>query len=445
MTAPDVRQFRETRLRKPMAPYENLSGRAPETSIAKVQKILKEGWGRRSHPAVDLTGPIPWEESAAVSRTWSFYIHCWDPIHDLLMAYSLTGERAYFDPALRIARDWVTRYAARNVRSAFAWYDMAVGLRAGRLAYILDAAARMDDVADGDLEALMASVELHRTYLADDAHIAFHSNHGFYQAAGQLLMAARLSDLPGMREARRQGEERFKRMLAAQFTEEGVHREHSPDYHRMVYDSLRTILDSGLEADPEVTAFAHRVEETLAWFILPNGYLVNFGDSEYRLMARGETFASRWKTAAMRFMTSGGELGTPLPSRLAGFPKSGYFIARDSWPKGPEDFQQGSYLAQTLCFHSRTHKHADDLSFVWYDGGTEILVDAGRYGYPQKTEAGSALAKEGYWYSDPRRIYVEETRAHNTVEIDGRSSPRHKVKPYGSALRLGLTALGRNR
>jgi hypothetical protein len=37
-------------------------------------------------------------------------------------------------------------------------------------------------------------------------------------------------------------------------------------------------------------------------------------------------------------------------------------------------------------------------------------------------------------YSDPNRIYVETTRAHNTVEIDGLSHPRRNVQPYGSGL-----------
>ena len=41
----------------------------------------------------------------------------------------------------------------------------------------------------------------------------------------------------------------------------------------------------------------------------------------------------------------------------------------------------------------------------------------------------------GFWYDDPRRVYVESTRSHNTVEIDGRSYERKRRKPYGSALK----------
>lgn len=72
---------------------------------------------------------------------------------------------------------------------------------------------------------------------------------------------------------------------------------------------------------------------------------------------------------------------------------------------------------------------------MWYEHGAELISEAGRYAYLGKTEQGSPLWEAGFWYSDPSRVYVESTRAHNTVEIDGNSYQRKGVKPYGSALR----------
>jgi hypothetical protein len=97
-------------------------------------------------------------------------------------------------------------------------------------------------------------------------------------------------------------------------------------------------------------------------------------------------------------------------------------------------FINASYLAQIAGFHSRVHKHADHLSFIWYDCRRDILIDPGRFGYVGSNPRGSALFEQGFWYSDPKRIYVESTRAHNCVEIDGESYPRKGVKPFGSAL-----------
>jgi len=120
---------------------------------------------------------------------------------------------------------------------------------------------------------------------------------------------------------------------------------------------------------------------------------------------------------------------------MRAFPESGYVVVRGDVPPGECGGELSSYLAQTCAFHSRVHKHADDLSFVWYDHAHELLIDPGKYGYVGRTDPASELAQEGFWYSDPNRIYVESTKAHNTVEIDGRSYPRRGVEPYGSALR----------
>jgi hypothetical protein len=107
-------------------------------------------------------------------------------------------------------------------------------------------------------------------------------------------------------------------------------------------------------------------------------------------------------------------------------------FARSAAPSGRDD--PWWYLAQMASFHSRVHKHADDLSFVWSDHGSEILIDPGRYAYVGKTAPNSDLEKLGFWYGDPKRIYVESTRAHNTVEIDSRSYDRTRKLP-GSALK----------
>jgi hypothetical protein len=136
----------------------------------------------------------------------------------------------------------------------------------------------------------------------------------------------------------------------------------------------------------------------------------------------------------LRFVVSQGKDGKPPTGSLRAFPQSGYVVIRDRWPEGPADYEDCSYLAQICAFHSRTHKHADDLSFVWYDRGVELVTDSGRFGYVHGAEQDSKLAEEGFWYSHPSRVYVESTRAHNTVEIDQRSFPRKGVRPYGSAL-----------
>ncbi len=419
-------------------PYEDISNIDRKKAVYAAEKIIKDGWVRRSYPLVRLDD-IPWKLKNQDERSWNFYIHCWDMLDSLLKAHSETQNNEFLKPAVVVALDWAAKHEDHNKRdiSPFAWYDMAVGLRSYRLAYISDAVNNTGLLDCEKHSVLWYALEQHQRYLAKDSNIAFHNNHGYYQVAGQLAMGRRFAKKsPLMARAYEQGRQRLKQILKQQFSEEGVHLEHSPDYHRMVYDTLRALIDADLVDDSETIAFANKIEESLSWFVLPNQHIVNFGDTDYRLLRRKPAEAERkWHTPAMRYMVSNGRVGE-LPAKIvADFQESGYFIIRKPAEEDPNDLTRFSYLAQTAAFHSRTHKHADDLSFIWFDRGSDILVDAGRYGYIGKIEQGSKLWKDGHWYSDPNRVYCETTRAHNTLEFDGKNYPRRMVKPYGSALR----------
>jgi len=95
---------------------------------------------------------------------------------------------------------------------------------------------------------------------------------------------------------------------------------------------------------------------------------------------------------------------------------------------------ESGYLAFSAAFHSRAHKHADDLNIVWYDRRQEILVDAGRFGYGELLPGNSSLRREGFYYAMPERQYVEGTMAHNTLMIDNQNQERRARKPYGSGI-----------
>lgn len=414
--------------------YDKLTGNDNwgEKTELLAEAILAGDWQWKGHGGVALDPPIDWDGLCAESRSWSVALHSWEPLAPPLMAYEHLGDRAYLDFVLAIAADWLEKFPSADDESTLAWYDLAVGSRAYRLAYMLDVAARDPARSDELISLLLKGLVQHSAVLAEDERFARHSNHAFYQVMAQLAMARRFPEIPELAASGVQGQERLKDLLYAQFTAEGIHREHSPHYHHSVLIPIRALQKTGLVSGADLDAFRGRTEEALAWFVAPAGHHVMFGDTNGRIVIprKVEQFAN----TPLRLVLSGGRTGEPPSTCTRGFPESGYVIFRDRWPNGEDDFADCSYLAQTCAFHSRVHKHADDLSFVWYDRGCDILTDAGRFGYVGKTDPDSELFAEGFWYSDPRRIYVESTRAHNTVETDGRSNPRRGVEPYGSAL-----------
>jgi hypothetical protein len=421
-----------------MIAYEKISNLSNKAAAKLADEALSVGWTRRNYPSVVLEkGSIPWAFSGQQERSWNFYIHSWDMLDALLKTHSETQLSRYLELALEVALDWHDYVTANQADlSPFAWYDMAVGLRAYRLAYLFEASESSGLLSEEQKNQLWEMLKQHQHFLEDDNNVVYHNNHGFYQAAGQLAMGRRFAGRCNtMRLALDQGKSRLLKMLETQFASDGVHREHSPDYHRIVYETLRGVLDAGLVTDPEIIAFAEKIEEALSWFVLPNQRLANFGDSDYRLVSTSvEAAQQRWTTDAMRYVSAGGKLGKPPAKSLAVFPEGGYFIVRAPVDDDQTNFQQQSYLAQQAAFHSRTHKHADTLSFIWHEYGNDILVDSGRYGYLGKTDQGSELWKDGHWYSDPNRIYCESTRAHNVLEFDGANYPRKGIRPFGSVI-----------
>ncbi|GAA1103382.1 hypothetical protein GCM10009642_47430 [Nocardiopsis metallicus] len=350
----------------------------------------------------------------------------------MLANHSHTGEAHYLVWAVNIALDWARQHPVVEPDRSMAWYDMAIGLRAYKLGYLVDAAARTDQIDHTSFALLLSCAKLHLEALADARFFAPHSNHGFYVAAGQMALVRRLRGLPGMGPHREQARARVHQLIQSQFTSTGVHREHSPDYHKMVLNTFEGLVASGLLDRAEFAPLIDRIQEALAWFVLPNSRLAMFGDTIHRdVLQEHRTCALN---PALEFVLTQGAHGKPPGDRWRSFDDAGYFVARDRWPTGPQDYGDCSYLAQTASFHSRVHKHADDLSMVWYDRGHELLVDSGKFGYPNRTTPDSELGRAGFYYAHPSRVYVESTRAHNTVEIDGRSYQRRGVKPYGSGL-----------
>ena len=427
----EIAAFRGRQSRLDLRRYEHLSQQERGAPLATkgADKLLERGWRMNGGPPVRVEEPVVWHGEEA-RRSWWFHLNCLDPIGPLLDAFDVTGDERYLVPAAGMAVDWCRTHPSLESANPFAWYDMAVGLRAYRLAYLLDAMARSPSFGDDEVGVLLHSVLLHADALADEDTFAWHSNHGLYQAVGQLAMAWRLPTLDPMPAARAQSLIRLEELIDTQFTEEGVHVEHSPNYHWIVLRTLRGVLASGLVDDDGLLDRVQSAEDALSWFVLPDRYLVMFGDtSQRRIDTRRATGTSG---GALGFVATSDRDGIAPDSVARAFPKSGYFVVRSEGE--PADGRAASYLAFNAAFHSRTHKHADDLSFVWFDRGQEILGDAGCFGFVGAVEPGSALWEDGFWYSHPSRVYVESTRAHNTVEIDGRSYQR-RDKPYGSGIR----------
>ena len=445
----EIERVREAISSRPVTPIEEIE-LARANLLATVDRMMVHGW-IVDDTTVDLNAPASgWDK---FNRSLAFHLHAWAPVSYILKAYSDSADERYFLNSLRIAMSWMDNFQAKhltlplddavcalvpNNESTKAWYDMAVGMRAYMIAYLLDVIAHGAGTGGykAEFDALFRALIFHQELLCQPGIFRAHNNHGLYQALGQLAAAKRFKTVAGFEVYSCLAEERLKAIVERSFFPSGVHTEHSPQYHYMILKSLMGAVEAKLIGDEGLSALLLRAQDALPWMIQPNETLVPIGDTEPGKFSR---LVVPFDAGELEGLSSGESPGTTARNGVAAYYDAGYVFAKIQHPPSPKS---ATYFAQIAGFHSRTHKHADHLSFVWTEGEMEILVDAGKYGYAGKTKLGDEFFNQGFYYADPKRMYVEKTRAHNTVEIDDTDFARKGVKPFGSALKYAAEQNG---
>lgn len=381
--------------------------------------------------------PIDWNATSTMNRSEKFHFNAWLPLRGPLANFIATGDRT----ELRWIVDQILRYAdgrffdnndyrVHGTRT-YVWYDMAVGLRALYLGIIMGPAACDTSITETEFGILWDYAVDHARYLIDEKYFVRATNHGAYQSYGLAVLCGKVSAIPECEIGRALGETR----LLGYFNErvkDGILAEHSPAYNLLLAQMLGGIVKNSFVFRSETSEAFRQLYVSMISIIdifrTPNGLMPQLGDTDSRPIDLEAIYS---ECAA----TLGTREGCPGASDARS--TTGDKILYHAKQAGYAGFRQpiegdDSYLMLSAAFHSRVHKHADDLSFVWSDNGFDILVDAGRFAYLNvAVPLTEEQKKAGYYYSDPRRMHVESIHAHNTVEIDS-STPSRRGKPYGA-------------
>ena len=371
----------------------------PREAVAALEDT---GWTARSDspPALLPQDIDAWNADPFHDRNWRFQLHAWRPIDPYVVAHDLTGEAAYLDRAIVVMRSWEAAESASD-DDALYWNDMGSGLRSAKLAYLVDRLA--PDHPDRDW--VIALSRRHLARLRDESFYST-SNHGLFQVHGAVALLNALPDAPEAADGQPFAERMLDRILDHQFGQECVHLEHSPGYHLFVITILRRMIASGWYGHmPHLHDIVARAREALPWMIFPDGLLPGVGDTE-----RVQAGARKPKDA-----------DDGVHGRL--FREAGYAVVRSGFKTRRQD---ASMLFVTGGHHSMVHKHADDLSFEWFERGRMWIVDTGKYTYSKAD-----------W-----RAFTNSARAHNSIDLT-RARPNNglSVTPPAGGL---LTDLRRN-
>ena len=387
----------------PKVKYLNESTIFHQDPYAAAKKSIEEGHLSQG-VRIKLETPMDWEKYSESLRSVRYKIQAWGGLDAILHYDSLEEDDVMFSKAFSHIMDWINYFILDSNEDDFAWYDMAVGQRASKLAYtIRRAIEKSEDIEH--IAAMIVCAEIHLRELMEEEKIAEHSNHGLFQMAGLLALAKSLPFLANSESASSFAILKIKSMLGKHFADDFLHKEHSPMYHIFMTNYLSILLDSGFMADSDFfVELARGAIEAAAWFAMPNGMILPFGDTPNIPTAERTNF---------QLYSSQSKIVSPPGIKY--FEKGGLAVHSHHSDK----IGATGYLAFNGAFHSRQHKHADDFNIQLFSNGESILSDPGTFTYQ---------------YDLPERMYIESTRAHNCLEIDGLNYSRFRQDAFGNCI-----------
>jgi len=351
---------------------------------------------RKNLAAYPLDLPLDWAADPFKDGNWRFQLNAWRMLDPYITAWFETGDPKHLENALRFIRDWYGFHIRDGKPNAFAWYDMSTGLRGQHIAVIENARQRGEiTLTQQDADMLADLARLHIRQTRRDGITA--SNHGLFQLAGLALLCRSFPEDRACRTMDDYIRREFSILMKGQFTDQGVHKEHSPDYHMFM---MRAIERMGALGRYFADVNMDKVEAVALWLVFPNGANARIGDSE----KTGKPLDTNPEPSC---------LSEEVCFAVGDFTKSGYAIIRDLPSNAPD-----SMLFVTGMAHSGVHRHADALSFELFEAGRFVFIDGGKYGYDDTA----------------RRRYVLTSDAHNTVGLEGEPIAPRFYEETGSYL-----------
>lgn len=374
--------------------------RRPTRKAILANRFYVHGAEARLEPPIDWRADLGGGEGGSRSARYELHSLTW--LKEALARHAVGGDVETLAVARDMVLDWARAHRATDAgasapaepadeSSEFAWYDMAVGLRAPYVAYVLRACLAEEMLDDAEAELLLEVAERHGAALAAGANYAAANNHGLYQDEGLYLLARLLPALPAAEAWRELAVNRMRSNLRETVCfEEGAHLEHSTAYQFAIVDLLARLAANVSEL-PELGPLLSRMRRTAAWQTTPAGRMAQLGDTD-------DLQAPDWARE-----TAAGLHGLRI------LPEAGLVFVRDG----------DSYLAVTAAYHGTAHKHADDGGFLLIEGGKVVLGDAGRW---------------GYYEDEPDRRHARSAAAHNVLFVDWEDFAWRGAEPYGSGL-----------
>lgn len=329
-------------------------------------------------------------QSLERDRNWWWQLQALPFLSWYANSFALQSEEEhtrYLSLCLDAIHNWVNQ-AKQKKDSPLVWHDHASAYRVRNLTnwLVFCHFSGISLAGEPRAELLGSLITEHLDWLQEDKHYSKHTNHGFDQAMMALTIASMFASHT-FEAYRQRNRERLEDEVTFAFTDEGVHKENSPGYQKMMLGRLKQLRTLAPLGEQHVSQMGERYIEKAEAFLraitLPNGDLPMIGD------------------------TRGGDKGLPYEQKeqvdVLDYSASGYVIVRGVVLE--KDF----HLVFKASHFSHYHRHDDDLSIHLYYKGYNLLGDGG---------LGSHNEKDG------KRMLLRSCHSHNVPYIIGEMAVR---------------------
>ncbi|WP_409273462.1 heparinase II/III family protein [Neobacillus sp. SCS-31] len=370
----------------------------------------------KRYPTLSVEGDL-WRADPLKDRSWRFWLHTLTIIESLIYGYELYGDIQYINKAILFLEDWHSKNPPDSTAvSEMSWHDHSTALRLIIICKLYES-FRMSLFSKEKHLFFEKIIDEHCQKLMNDSFYMPNHNHGLDQDIALYTASITFSYMKKANEWREISLKRFWKQVDHLIAEDGSYKEHSPAYVYIFLGRFYTFYQFINKYDPAAAnKLIEYLDKLLTFFIYivqPDGQIPPIGDSEMSPFIL-------WTDLPEPLMNKAKLLKKPHSllnefSLEKVFSEGGYAFLRNQWNYTKETVQAILYSS----FHSRVHKHKDDLALILYGNGVPILTDAGKFSYN---------------YSDPGRIYAESARAHNTIVVAGEEMDTSKANIGKSGL-----------
>lgn len=294
-----------------------------------------------------------------------------------------------------LIESWIDNYKYHSQEEDLIYNDMATAYRVYNWTRFYEVAKEHLTI---EQKTKLLTALIYQANLLEEKHFnGKGTNHGLYQDISNLFYLQIIKSKYNSDEDIKNVVNNIEKYFESCISENGVHLEHSPEYHIYMLEGLNDLINifNKLKLDAtKLQTKLEKMEEFLIYITMPNNQLPEIGDTVKRTVELTDYVREN----LLKNKSS-------LPTDVV-YKDEGYAIFRKDW-------EDDTYILFYNAYNSYYHKHSDENSLWIYRNG-DIIRETG---------------KNGYNYDEPYTKYAYSSWGHNTLIVNKKGLVEEKNIP----------------